>query len=114
MSLWEIKSGDTEQHAEAVRFFIRHVVVIEIALRRGEDIDHVMMSTFLMSVKGHWFLITAGHWVDAINTRINDGWQITHANLHDSGHSDALDPHTVPFDYAQSYPIDISADHPGW
>ena len=111
MSFWEIHSHHAGPPDEELRPFLRHIVIIEIAFRRGEIHGRVMVSTFLMSVNGHWFLITAGHCIRKIRAWIAEGWQIEYANLHDGGHSDAPHAHTLPFDYAESHPIDVSEQH---
>ena len=94
---------------ELVGFFQRHIVPIFFTLQREQDTQNFTVTTFVLSVADHWFLITAGHCVSAIETLIKDhGYEVTRCLLIDSMGLGAMHPEPIPFAYKEAYPIFLS------
>lgn len=88
--------------------FMRHVVALSLldAEREFEEdslpLDyqpgHILFSAFVISVQNIWFLITAGHILRDIETRIKSGRRIVKARLIDSL-QDNQNKMSIPFDF---------------
>lgn len=54
-------------------------------------------SAFIMSVGSLWFLVTAGHIIDDINRRLNQGRELRFAKIIDAWAEGRTDQHPIPF-----------------
>ncbi len=59
--------------------------------------DGFAFSAFIMSVHGMWYLVTAGHVIDDINTRCRQGRRFRRAQLADMWSADAISRLAIPF-----------------
>ncbi|MCD6392134.1 MAG: hypothetical protein J7M40_01365 [Planctomycetes bacterium] len=102
--------------------FMKHVVAISLLDAKkgleGDDLScsdydprHILFSSFVVSVQKIWFLITAGHILKNIDTRIQSGRRIVKARIIDS-FQDKQDFTSLPFDFdgAPKVPIYSSVD----
>ncbi len=102
--------------------FMKHVVAISLLDAKkgleGDDLScsdydprHILFSSFVVSVRKIWFLITAGHILKDIDTRIQSGRRIVKTVLIDY-FQDGQDSPPVPFDFdgAPKIPIYSSED----
>lgn len=74
--------------------------------------DCISISAFVMSIRGRWFIITAGHVLQDIRRRITTGRKITSCRIFDSWHPKALFRDSVPFDF-QGAPKYVFGDEDG-
>ena len=96
---------------EIVRYFHRHVVPMIFAFRVAGTIQKYLVTTFVMSVSGQWYLITAGHCICQINEDIVEYGLHSCYLIHSLG-SGAIHNNPIPFPYGSSAPISLSDDHP--
>jgi hypothetical protein len=71
---------------ELVALLARHAVAFSVEFGKPEDLnptDGVVLSGFIIEVRGVWLLVTAGHIIEDINTRLRDGWVIKQGHLYD-------------------------------
>ena len=57
----------------------------------------MFVTTFIIEAKGMWFLITAGHILQAIETARENGQQLANFQLHDGLSSDSAHLQPIPF-----------------
>lgn len=96
---------------ELVAFLHQHVVPVFFTLEKGQDTEHRVMTTFVLSVSNRWFLITAGHCVQQVETRTKrDGYGIVQCLLMDSLGLGATYREPIPFVYEQAQPVCLSDD----
>lgn len=84
---------------ELVGFFHRHLVPICIIFDKDKKNAVYVATSFVVSIRNQWFLVTAGHVAKEINEYLNDtSFQLLNAFLYDSGglHVKHLDP--IPFE----------------
>ena len=93
---------------DLVGFFARHIVPVFFTFEKEGLSESLVMTTFVLSIGEHWFLVTAGHCIGEIDRYIESGCQIAACYLVDSMGLGArhLDP--IPFVYARSYPTRLS------
>ena len=95
-----------------VKFFQRHIIPIHFAFQKENDIQNIVVTSFILSVSDHWFLVTAGHCIRQINELIErTDVQLVQCQLIDSLGQGAkhLDP--IPFTYRMANPIQLSDDY---
>ncbi len=98
------------QDDKLVRFFSKHLVPISITYERdGNEIVDIV-TCFVLSVSGHWFLVTAGHWKEWINHRKNDGYQIIKCYLIDTLGEKPKHEEPIPFVYDDKTIIPLSEE----
>lgn len=92
---------------EIVAEFNRHTVPIFIEIQRDGETQRAVFSAFVMSVRGQWLLMTAGHCIDTIENAKKAGFRILRCLLFDSTGLDAkhLDP--IPFDWESAVPTKL-------
>src|SRR5437868_978790 len=59
--------------SEMVRFFQRHVVPVQFDFTHEGKKHHAAISTFLISVRDQWLLVTAGHCIRNIENTLATG-----------------------------------------
>ena len=96
---------------EIVRYFHRHVVPMIFAFRVEGKIQRYLVTTFVMSVSGQWYLITAGHCIRQIDEDIAK-YGLHSCYLIDSLGSGATHYNPIPFPYGSSSPVCLSDDRP--
>ena len=91
---------ETMSAENAIGFFQRHLVPIYFSFKNPEGkFDSTVITSFVLSVKGVWFLVTAGHCLEEINNLISNGFEIKDCMLFDSGALGAKHNHPIPFHY---------------
>jgi hypothetical protein len=96
---------------DLVSFFHRHVVPVCFTFQKQKATSTFVVTTFVLSVSEHWFLITAGHCIQEIETWIENGYEIAHCYLIDSLGLGATHQEPIPFVYRDSYPVCLSDEH---
>jgi hypothetical protein len=93
-----------------VGFFARHIVPVFFTFEKEGQLESLVMTTFVLSIGEHWFLVTAGHCIAEVDRYIESDCRIAACYLVDSMGLGArhLDP--IPFVYARSYPTRLSED----
>lgn len=95
--------------SELVGFFQKHLVPIFFSCQNDKETQNFIVTSFVLSVKDQWFLVTAGHCFSAINQLINNhGYKIISCFLIDSLGLDAKYCNLIPFDYVSSKQIFLS------
>src|SRR6266404_771251 len=60
-------------------------------------------SGFIISVRKHWFFVTAGHVIEEIEEARKNGQVLNGWHLDDTGGSGAASPFPMPFDYTNAW-----------
>ncbi|MEN6622710.1 MAG: hypothetical protein ABFD50_14310, partial [Smithella sp.] len=95
--------------SDLVAYFQKHLVPIFISCKKGQEVQKFIVTSFVLSVKNQWFLITAGHCISAVNQLINEhGFEISNCYLIDSLGLDAKYYEPIPFDFVSSEPACLS------
>lgn len=91
-----------------IRFFHRHFVPIHFTFEKAGLGESGVLSAFVLEVSNCWMLVTAGHCLDDVETRISDGWRITNCCLIDGCGQGAQYRDSIPyeFDLSPTYRID--------
>ena len=92
---------------EIVSKFARHLVPIRFLFVKGTESYYRVYTAFVISVKGYWFLITAGHCIQEINRILSNGYEIRECSLIDTIRFDAEHKFPIPFDYEGANPFEI-------
>lgn len=101
----------TDKEDELVRFFSRHVPALSFTFEKGQDVQTITVTTFILSVLDNWFLITAGHCIREVEAMTNEyGYELTRCQLIDSLGLGVKDFIPIPFAYKNSLPICLSDD----
>jgi len=91
-----------------VGFFSKHMVPMLFSMRSASHKLQFAVTSFVLSVEDRWFLITAGHCLRDIQTRMtNDGYEITSCALVDSSGLGASFREPIPFAYMHAQPHHI-------
>ena len=69
---------------EKFSFFYRHIVPIVFVFEKGGEIYEAQISSFVISIKGKWLLVTAGHCLRDIEVNIEKGYKFIKCGLADS------------------------------
>lgn len=96
--------------SDMVAFFQRHVVAIYVHFERAGQHHAVLISAFVVSVRGQWLLFTAGHCVKDVEVNLRNGWTIPRSRLIDTLGSDARFSFPIPFDYLEATPTALCVD----
>jgi hypothetical protein len=100
-----------KEDEELVRFFHRHVPALSFTFEKGQDVQTLVVTTFILSISGHWFLITAGHCIREIEAMTHKyGYQLKRCQLIDSLGLGAKHLEPIPFAYKNSFPTCLSDD----
>jgi len=86
----------------------KHVVPVLFTVQKEQDIQRFHITTFVMSISGQWFLITAGHCIQKVQEYLDSGYKIISSRLIDSLGTGAKCPNPIPFVYKESYPECLS------
>lgn len=86
---------------ELVKLFYKHIIPIGFRCdKTGKPLHTFIVTSFVMSVAGKWFLITAGHCLRDIEANIiGDGYTISQCHLIDYIGLDATHKKPIPFDF---------------
>lgn len=96
-----------------VKYFSRHIVPINFVFQNTDEVQNIVITTFVLSVSNHWFLVTAGHCIRGINDIIDSElYNLVSCQLIDSLGIEALDPNPVPFAYDSSKSVYLSENYP--
>lgn len=90
----------SDQHLKPgnlVAFFHRHVVPMQFAFRKSDEVHHRIISAFVISVRDNWYLVTAGHCLDDIQKNVDAGWTVANVWLFDSMGVGATFVDPIPF-----------------
>ena len=80
-------------------FFYRHIVPIVFVFQKDGEIYEAQISSFVVSIKGKWFLVTAGHCLRYIEEDIGKGYKVIKCGLADSLGINSKDHYYVNFVY---------------
>jgi hypothetical protein len=95
---------------ELVRYFCQHLVPVSLLLQRENDSQNPIITSFVLSVNTHWFLVTAGHWFEEIDDLVNKhGYRIVRSYLFDSLGLYAKHAEPIPFDFKDSFSVSLSS-----
>ena len=86
--------------------FLRHFVALRVSVAKGSEVMMETCSAFVMEVAGDWYLITAGHCLDKVETMRKLGYSVS-AELFDGLASSSKFNTRIPFDYESSTPISL-------
>jgi hypothetical protein len=96
---------------DIVALFSKHLVPIHFYFIKGEIEHHAVISSFLISIRNAWFLITAGHCLRDVKKNIKEhGCVLKKSQLIDYGSLDSRHHHGVPFDYESAPKLDLNDD----
>ena len=87
---------------EIISFFYRHIVPIVFVFQKDEEKYEAQISSFVISIKGKWFLVTAGHCLLQIDENIKNGYKFIKCGLVDSLGTNPKDHFYVHFTYQES------------
>lgn len=96
---------------DGIRFLCRHIVPVRFRLKKNDDERNFVVTTFVLSVYGRWFLVTAGHCIADIKELIDSGFKLIDCGLIDFLSLGAKYHHPIPFDYLSSNPTCHSDDY---
>lgn len=88
-----------------IRYFHRHFVPIVMRLQRDDDVQTIVISAFVISIRDKWFLITAGHCIEDVEVAISKGYRVGNTYLVDHMGEGAKYKNGVPFDWAAANPV---------
>lgn len=99
---------------ETISFFYRHIVPMVFIFQKGDESYHAQISTFVISIKENWFLVTAGHCLRDVEVNLERGYRIKRCGLADSLGINPQDHFYIPFVYSdrkniiiEDYGLDI-------
>jgi hypothetical protein len=93
---------------DIIALFSKHFVPIHFYFLKGEKEHHAVISTFLISIRNAWFLITAGHCLRDVKDNIEKyGCILKKSQLIDYGGMNSRHRHGVPFDYESAPKLDV-------
>lgn len=96
---------------ETLGFFNRHLVPLYFDMRRGDEERYeTVWTAFVLSVRGRWLLMTAGHCITEMEEHRAAGWHIERARLMDGLNAGAGYLQGVPFDYDSFRPAKLGPD----
>lgn len=94
-----------------VSLFHKHVVYLSFVFEKEEEEScKGIVTFFVLSVAGNWFLITAGHCIRNLEKLISAGYQITQSYLIESLGLEARHREAIPFHYEGVQPIYLNID----
>lgn len=98
-------------YSRGVRFFQRHVVPIQFAFTpsSGGKPHYALITSFLVSVRGVWLLLTAGHCIDDVQENLDRGCSLT-CWLVDCAGAGAKHREMLPFDWKGAEPARLFKD----
>ena len=96
------KQQSTLKNDKMVEFFHRHVVPIYFNFKKDTEHKCFIVTSFVISVYGQWFLVTAGHCIEDIENLIASGYDLIKCRLIDTMGTGATHRMPIPFDYATS------------
>jgi hypothetical protein len=101
----------SDVYTRGVRFFQRHVVPIQFEFipKSGGKPHYVVITSFLVSVRGTWLLLTAGHCVDDVQQNLDAGASLR-CRLIDCAGQGAKYQVMVPFDWKGAVPSRVFKD----
>lgn len=97
---------DMEKKDKLMAFFYQHIVPIYFCFEKGDKKHQFILTSFVLSVSDHWFLITSGHSFYIIREElIHKGWALAKCSLFDSLGINAKfnDPIPFPFDINKGF-----------
>lgn len=86
-------------NGKEILFFYKHIVPILFEFSKGNDTVHYQISTFVISKRDKWFLITAAHTVEKIDDYLASGYELKRSGLLDFLNSEATDCHLISFTF---------------
>jgi hypothetical protein len=98
--------NDIEKKDKLMAYFYKHIVPIYFCFEKGDKKHQFILTSFVLSVSDHWFLITAGHSFYLIREElIHKGWTLAKCSLVDSLGINAKfdDPIPFPFDINKGF-----------
>lgn len=87
------------EDSKIVKYFSRHLVPISVTFERDGNKLVIFITSFVLSVRDQWILVTAGHWDDEIDRLLSEGYKIIRSYLIDSLGSDAKHLEPIPLDF---------------
>jgi len=100
-------------NSDLVGYFQKHLVPIYFELT-GIYKKKFIITSFVLSIRDQWLLVTAGHCIGDVNNLLNNhAYKISRCCLIDSGGLDAKHTEPIPFDYNGSSPVKLS-DNPDY
>lgn len=93
-----------------VRLFMRHVVPIWLVLQKQGKEHSVLISSFVVSIQGDWFLVTAGHCLQEVEEQRSRGYRIERCHLVDNGSYESRFAESIPFDFIGASPRHLGDD----
>lgn len=95
--------------SDLVGLFQKHLVPIFFSCQKDKEIQNFVVTSFVLSIKSQWFLITAGHCISKIEKLTNKhGYKIENCYLIDSLGLNSRYRNPIPFDYITSKPLCLS------
>lgn len=84
-----------------VAYFQKHLVPIHLSFRKAGAREHrSVVTTFVLEVLDSWFLATAGHCLNDIESNLAEGYSV-HCHLMDGLGRGASHDQPIPFEYVQ-------------
>jgi hypothetical protein len=99
-----------EINDDLVSYFCQHLVPISFSMSRGDEKQDFIISSFVMSFRESWCLITAGHCIKMISELLSQGYKINSCVLIDSLGKKAIDKQGIPFVYPSPTNVLFSDD----
>jgi hypothetical protein len=95
--------GDPQQEGDQIlAFFNRHVITLIVEIKKADIIAPIAITSFVLSVRDEWVLVTAGHCLQWIDEYKKEGYTLGRCFLKDSMGSGAthFEPVIFVYDYA--------------
>jgi hypothetical protein len=100
-----------ESKKSPVPLFMRHLSPIWLTLRKGGKEHCPIVSAFVISIRGEWLLLTAGHCLREIEQQQACGYRIERSYLIDDGAAEARFSEAIPFNFEDASPMHLNDDY---
>jgi hypothetical protein len=101
---------NADQSAAGQKFMAilqHHFVPLLLEFHKEDQAKAYYISAFVMSVRDHWFLVTAGHCFKEVKEIREGGWTLYSTRLVDNMGDGARHMDPIPFDYDAARPTPI-------
>ena len=93
-----------------LRHVLRHVVPVFLVFEKNGREEAAVFTSVVVSIRGMWMLLTAGHCIRDVQENISNGWSVKRARLIDSMSNAATHHNAIPFDWEAGAGVALSND----
>lgn len=87
-----------------------HVVPVYVEFERGPRLEHRMFTAFVFSVSNEWYLLTAGHCIQAVEENLQVGWTVRRCLMLDGLRATSRYREPIPINWRDSLASNIGAN----